>query len=167
MFFVVAFLCLLFENGANMFLGNFGTCAAYLLSAQLIVLSWKLSQCFPPKRQYSSTKLLFFSPALQPPCVLASDFQFHDHFTDGRTPWTSAHSFIHSIQLVSRPLPKHRTTQTQNKHIHVPNSHAICGIRTHDSSFRPSEDSTWLRPLSYRDRSNLHYYTKMYTIIKI
>jgi hypothetical protein len=30
-------------------------------------------------------------------------------FTDGRTPWTSD-------QLVARPLPKHRTTQTQNKH---------------------------------------------------
>jgi hypothetical protein len=30
-------------------------------------------------------------------------FQFHDHFTDGRTPLTSD-------QLVARPLPKHRTT---------------------------------------------------------
>jgi hypothetical protein len=28
-------------------------------------------------------------------------FQFHDHFTDGRTPWTSD-------QLIARPLPKHR-----------------------------------------------------------
>jgi hypothetical protein len=31
----------------------------------------------------------FISLALQPPWALASDFQFHDHFTDGRTPWTS------------------------------------------------------------------------------
>jgi hypothetical protein len=38
-------------------------------------------------------------------------FQFHDHFTDNRTPWASD-------QLVVRPLPKYRTTQTQNKHIH-------------------------------------------------
>jgi hypothetical protein len=30
-------------------------------------------------------------------------------FTDGSTPWRSD-------QLVARPLPKHRTTQTQNKH---------------------------------------------------
>jgi hypothetical protein len=37
--------------------------------------------------------------------------QFHDRFTDGRTPWTSD-------QLVARSLPKHRTTQTHNKHIH-------------------------------------------------
>jgi hypothetical protein len=46
-----------------------------------------------------------FSPpqALKPPWALASDFQFHDHFTDGRTPWTSD-------ELVARPLPKHRTT---------------------------------------------------------
>jgi hypothetical protein len=54
----------------------------------------------------------FFSLALQPLWALASAFQFHDHFTDGRTPWTSD-------QLVARPLPKHRTTQTQNKHIHT------------------------------------------------
>jgi hypothetical protein len=38
--------------------------------------------------------------------------QFHDHFTDGRTPWTS-------VQLVATPIPKHRTTQTQNKHTHT------------------------------------------------
>jgi hypothetical protein len=51
---------------------------------------------------------------------------FHfDHFTDGRTPWTSD-------QPVARPLPNHRTTQTQNKHIHIPNTHALCGIRTKD-----------------------------------
>jgi hypothetical protein len=61
-------------------------------------------------------------------------FQFHDHFTDGRTPWTSD-------QLVARPPPKHRAPQTQNKHIHIPNIHALCGIRTHDPGFRASEDS--------------------------
>jgi hypothetical protein len=49
--------------------------------------------------------LTFFSMALQPPSALSSAFQFHDHFTYGRTPWTSD-------QLVARPLPKHRTTQT-------------------------------------------------------
>jgi hypothetical protein len=32
-------------------------------------------------------------------------------YTDGRTPWTSA-------QPVTRPLPTHRTTQTQNKRTH-------------------------------------------------
>jgi hypothetical protein len=46
-------------------------------------------------------------------------FQFHDHFTDGRTPWTSD-------QLVARPLPKHRTTQTQNKHIHTHQTSMPC-----------------------------------------
>jgi hypothetical protein len=76
--------------------------------------------------------VLFFSLALQPPWALASDFQFHDHFTDGRTPWTGG-------QLVARPLPKHRKTQTQNKHI--PNIHALSGIRTHDPGFRKSKDS--------------------------
>jgi hypothetical protein len=60
-------------------------------------------------------------------------FQFYDYFTDGRTAWTSD-------QPVTRPLPKHRTTQTQNKHIHMPNIHAFCGIRTHNPGFRESED---------------------------
>jgi hypothetical protein len=71
--------------------------------------------------------------------------QFLDHFTDGRTPWTSD-------QLVARPLPNHRTTQTQNKHIHILNIHALCGIQTHDPGFRVSEDSSCLRPVGYRDR---------------
>jgi hypothetical protein len=39
--------------------------------------------------------------------------QFRNHFyADGRTPWTSD-------QPVARPLPKRRTTQTQNKLIHT------------------------------------------------
>jgi hypothetical protein len=33
-------------------------------------------------------------------------YHFLDHFTDGRTPWTGD-------RLAARPLPKHRTTQTQ------------------------------------------------------
>jgi hypothetical protein len=86
-----------------------------------------------------------FPQALQPPWALASDFQFHDHFTDGRTPWSGD-------QLVAKPLPKHRATQTQNKHIHIPNIHALCGIRTHDPGFRASDDSSCLRQLGYRDR---------------
>jgi hypothetical protein len=47
-------------------------------------------------------------------------FFYFDHFTDGRTPWTSD-------QLVAKPLPKHRTTQTQNKHYNRPikNDHQI------------------------------------------
>jgi hypothetical protein len=69
-------------------------------------------------------------------------FQFYDHFTDGRTFWTSD-------QLVARPLPKHRTT-----HAHTPNIHALCEIRTHEPSLRASEDSTCLRPLGYCDRRN-------------
>jgi hypothetical protein len=87
----------------------------------------------------------FFSLAIQSPWALASDFQFNDHFPDGRTHWTSD-------QLVAKPLPKHRITRTQNKHINTPNIHTFCGIRTHETGFRSSEDSTCLRPLGYRDR---------------
>jgi hypothetical protein len=56
-------------------------------------------------------------------------------------------------QLVARPLPIHRTTQTQ-KNAHTPNIHALSDIRTHDPGFRASEDSTCLRTLGYRDRLN-------------
>jgi hypothetical protein len=75
--------------------------------------------------------MFFFTLVLQSSWALASDFQFHDLFTDDRTPWTID-------QLVARPLPKHRTTQTQNKHIHIPNSHALCGI-SNPRSLLPSE----------------------------
>jgi hypothetical protein len=54
--------------------------------------------------------------------------------TDGRTPWTSD-------QPIARPLPKHRATQTQNKHIHTPNIHALSGIRTHVPSVLASKIS--------------------------
>jgi hypothetical protein len=68
---------------------------------------------------------------------------FHfDYFTGGSTPWMSD-------KLFRRSLPTHKTTQTQNKHIHIPNIHALCGIRTHDPSFRASEDSSCFRPLGY------------------
>jgi hypothetical protein len=68
----------------------------------------------------TSSSNFFFSLALQPPLgpgLLL--FQFHDHFTDGRTPWTSD-------QLVARPLPKHRTTQTQNKRRHTHQTSMPC-----------------------------------------
>jgi hypothetical protein len=61
------------------------------------------------------------------------------------TPWTSD-------QLVARPLPKHRTRQTQFKHVHTPNVHALSGIQTHNPSVRASENSSCLRPLGYCDR---------------
>jgi hypothetical protein len=81
----------------------------------------------------SCQQFFFFSLALQSSWALASDFQFRDTFTDGRIPWRSD-------QPLARPLPEHRTTQTQNKHI--PNIHSLYGIRTHDPGFRASEDST-------------------------
>jgi hypothetical protein len=78
---------------------------------------------------------------------------FFYNFADGRIPWTID-------QLVARSLPKHRTTQTQNKHIHIPNTHALCGIRTYDPGFLESEDSTCLRPLGYRDRRSRKSFTE-------
>jgi hypothetical protein len=81
-------------------------------------------------------------------------------------PWPVIFSFMIILQMigllgtsdqpVARSLPKHRTTQTQNKHIHIPNIHAFCRIRTHDPGFRASEGSTCLRPLGYRDRRWLY-----------
>jgi hypothetical protein len=71
---------------------------------------------------------------------------FRNHFfTHSKIPWTSD-------QPVARPLPKHRTTQTQNKRINTPNIHALSGMRTHDPSVRASEDSLCLRPRGHCDR---------------
>jgi hypothetical protein len=68
-------------------------------------------------------------------------FSFLILYTIGRTPWTGD-------QPVARPLPTHRTTQTQtHKDIHV-----LSGIRTHDPSIRANEDSSCLRPRGHRDR---------------
>jgi hypothetical protein len=106
--------------------------------------SWLIFKALSQHLYGGTEEYTFFFPlVLQPLWALVSAFQFHDHFTDGRTPWTSD-------QLVAKPLTKHRTTQTQNKH--TPNIHALCGIRTHDPSFRASEDSSYLRLLGYCDR---------------
>jgi hypothetical protein len=73
--------------------------------------------------------------------------QFRNHFfTDDRTPWMSD-------QPVAKPLPKHRTTQTQNKRIHTPNIHALSGIQTHDPSVRAGEDCSCLRRRGHCDRT--------------
>jgi hypothetical protein len=72
-------------------------------------------------------------------------FSHLDHFIDGRTPWTGD-------QFVARPLPKHRTTQTQKEHTLIQNIHVLSGIQTHDTGFRASENSSCLRPLDYTDR---------------
>jgi hypothetical protein len=77
----------------------------------------------------------FFQP-IQDPGLLLSPVII---FTDSRTPWTSD-------QPIARPLPKRRTTQTQNECIHTPNIHALSWIRTHHPSVRASEDSSCLRP---------------------
>jgi hypothetical protein len=76
-------------------------------------------------------------------------FLFRQHFTDGRTPWMSD-------QLVARPLPKHRTSQTQNKHRRIPNIRALYGIRTHDPGLLASEGSTCLGLRGYCDQQAKH-----------
>jgi hypothetical protein len=82
--------------------------------------------------------LNFFHLLLEPHWTLAFDFQFHDHFTDCRTPWTSD-------QLAARPLPKHSTT----KHICTYKTFLPCA--GFEAGFRASKDSSCLRPLGYRD----------------
>jgi hypothetical protein len=41
-------------------------------------------------------------------------------------------------QLVARPLPVHKQ---KNAHTQTLNVYALCGIRTHNSGFRASDDS--------------------------
>jgi hypothetical protein len=97
-------------------------------------------------RSFNNSLYIFFQWLFQPiqgPGLLFSSVIFF--FTDSRTPWTSD-------QLVARPLPKHRTTRTQNKRIYTPNIYVLSGIRTHDPSVRASEDSSCLRTRGYCDR---------------
>jgi hypothetical protein len=59
-------------------------------------------------------------------------FSFLIVYTMGRTPWTGD-------QPVARPLPTHRIN------VHNTDTHALSGIRTHDSSVPASEDTSCLR----------------------
>jgi hypothetical protein len=69
--------------------------------------------------------------------------QFRNVFhTVGRTSWTSD-------QPVARPLPMHRTTQTQNKCTDI---HASSGIRSRDPGVPASEDTSCLRPSGHCGR---------------
>jgi hypothetical protein len=110
--------------------------------SRLILLSLTLSLKWACIVQYNLSLFFLLLPLwrLLPLLVSRADFSVSWLFTDGRAPWTGD-------QLGARPLPKHRTTQTQNKRIHTSNIHALNGIRTHDPGFRASEDSSCLRPL--------------------
>jgi hypothetical protein len=69
--------------------------------------------------------------------------QFHNLFyRDGRTPSTSD-------QPVARPLPTHRTTQTQNKH-----THPYFEWDSNPRSQCSSRDSLCLTPRGHNDRHN-------------
>jgi hypothetical protein len=105
-------------------LGMWNSCPKFVRTFQL----------HPAYRDYASARphlmtLSFFLSFFLNPFFLylygVQVFFYFDHFTDGRTSWTRD-------QFVAGPPPKHRTTQTQNKHIHIPNIHALCGIRTYD-----------------------------------
>jgi hypothetical protein len=74
-------------------------------------------------------------------------FQFLDPiYRVSGTPWTGD-------QPVARPLPTHRTTQTQNNNRDI---HAFSGILTYDPSVRATEDSSCLRPRGHCDRHEVY-----------
>jgi hypothetical protein len=99
--------------------------------------------------------VFLFLGATTPNWALASmklsvSLRFRRSWTVSRTPWAGD-------QLFARPLPvhKHRKMHTHtHTHTETTNIHTLSGIRTHDPSFRASEDSSCLRPLDYYDR---HY----------
>jgi hypothetical protein len=62
-------------------------------------------------------------------------------------------------QPVARPLPAHRTTQTQNKRTNI---HALSGIRNHDPSVRTAEDGSCLRPRGNCDRLTSFHVAEIY-----
>jgi hypothetical protein len=86
--------------------------------------------------------------ALHPLLDLEQFFIFLIFYTVGRAPWMGE-------QPLARSLPKHRTTQTQNKRIYTPIIHALSEIRTHDPSVRASGESSCLRIRGHCDRRNI------------
>jgi hypothetical protein len=113
--------------------GRFGTCdhdvcIGICKNFPGLILSCPVHRCC---HSDCCCALVFFSmslPAHSRPWPL---IQFRDHFfTDSRTPWTSD-------QLVARPLPKHGTTQTQNKHIYT--RHSCVVLDSNPRSRLPSE----------------------------
>jgi hypothetical protein len=78
---------------------------------------------------------------LYSPCGPWPLFLFLNLHTVGRTPWTGDFP-------VARPLPAHRTTQTESTQA---DTHALSGIRTHDPSVRVGEDGSCLRPRGHRE----------------
>jgi hypothetical protein len=75
----------------------------------------------------TSPKVYIFFRPLAPTLKHRADFSVSwSFYTDGRIPWTDD-------QLIARPLPKHRTTQThKNTHTHTPNIHTL------DVGFEPT-----------------------------
>jgi hypothetical protein len=112
---------------------------------------WLSSMFIPLHSNYITLTLLpqvdhchtFFPPlALQPNLSLG---HLHETFrftsvtrprTVGRTTWTGD-------QPIARPLPTHRTTQTQYKC--TQDIYALSGFRTYDLSVRANNDSSCLR----------------------
>jgi hypothetical protein len=69
--------------------------------------------------------------------------------------------FLQTVGLLGRVISSSQgfyLNTGQHKHIHTPNIHTLCWIRTHDPSLRASEDSSCLRPLGYCDRHWNHCY---------
>jgi hypothetical protein len=91
--------------------------------------------------------LIHSSMALQPFVGPWPLLQFRNHFyTVNRTHWTRD-------QPVARPLPTHRTAQTQNKR-----TMPWVGFEPTILAFeRASEDSSCLRPRDHCDRHKLQY----------
>jgi hypothetical protein len=81
-------------------------------------------------------------------------FQFLILNTVGRIPWTGK-------QAIARPLPTHRTTQTQT------DIHETSGIRTHDPSVRAGENGSCLRPCCNCDRQYIACLREMTNAYKI
>jgi hypothetical protein len=80
---------------------------------------------------YFFTVLISFFSGSTVPLGPGLCFQFHDHFTNGRTPWTND-------KLVARPLPKHKTTQTQNQ-TYTHTKHTCLAWDSNPRSLLPSE----------------------------
>jgi hypothetical protein len=129
-------LCLVFM--INSTLSACRDCPSFIRSPFAYSVTVRCSSPFPSTALYC---IFFYIHSSYTVLLRCRGFSFSFvSYTNGRTPWTS-------YRPVAMRVPIYRTTQTEKKHTHTPDIHALSGIRNHYHSVRASEDSSCLRPL--------------------
>jgi hypothetical protein len=127
---------------------------SYLIAAETVRQTWLSTEGEDNWRYLSNT--CWFNKTVK--SYLLNSFLFY--LTVSRLFCHSDH-FSQTVGLLGRVISSSQglyLNTGQQKHrinTHMPNVHALCGIRTHDPGFRTSENSACLRQFGYRDRQTV------------